>query len=604
MTLLPQPAANPLTNDRSATCLAIAMAGLMLALPLQAAPEGVQAVTAPEGSSAVALLEATQPAATTSATQPAVAPESPQPTAAPDAKKPSLSPVALPPLGPDAWGDLDFLGMANGSHMGPNGVPFHPLAATRMDLNLAILPDKELYIFSETEYWAENRTTDALTGQRQKAGAREYDLYTGLAWQPFSRFEIRGSVFANNNVNRGNSTTTPFGFNDGAAVEGRYYFGKDIYDDGRLSFISLGYAPTKTLIGGDGLTYKPGIFARAYLTYDLPVLGSYVFADGQYMQEKTGTSKILEVNAGVAMRPFKSHQNIELRVGDDATRDLQANVTRSYVYGSVRINFGGDAPAVKQSPDGKQADEPAKKAKQAWGDIDMPFSFDGEHMAPNGVKFKTLFAAKLDVNYELMPDKELYIFTDTTLWAEHSAAGVTNKAQGGLDFSKREYDLDYGLAWNPAERFELRGSAYAMSNLNRGNSLADSSGGDNGGKVELRRYFGDADPYDVGRLSFLSIGDMAGHLIGFNGQQFHPGLFARAYATYDIPAIRSYIYADGRFTAQDAVTPRLLELDGGLAIRPFMDHPHFEVRLGDDVIKDVRDSTVINTVYGSLRLNF
>jgi|GEM_PF-412497 len=531
-------------------------------------------------------------------------PDDNQPVPTPAATAPSTAPSTATSIGPDAWGNLDFTGIPSGTRMGPNGTPFHPLASTRLDLNLAVLPNKELYIFSETEYWMQNRTTDPLTHQSQQASAREYDLNIGLAWQPFDHFEMRGAVFANNNVNRGITTSTPFGFNDGFDVEGRYYFGKaDVYDDGRLSFVSIGYAPTKTLIGEDGLTYKPGFFARAYATYDLPFLGAYIFGDGKYMQNKAGASKILEVDAGVALRPFQSHKNIELRVGDDVSRDLQANVTRSFIYGSVRINFGSSTPAVKGSDDGKQAVEPAK-APDVWGNLQLPFVFSGTHMAPNGVGFKPLFSAQLDVNVDLLPNKELYIFADAQLWAQRSAPGVTNKAQGGFDFSKREYDLDYGLAWNVFERFELRGSVYALNNLNRGNSLTSSSGGEDGGKVELRRYFGDADIYDTGRLSFLSIGAAPGQMVGLNGQTFHSGAFARAYATYDLAAIRSYLYGDGRFTAQDGVTPRLLELDAGLAVRPFIDHPHFEVRLGDDVLKDVHASVVENIIYGSLRLNF
>jgi hypothetical protein len=53
---------------------------------------------------------------------------------------------------------------------------------------------------------------------------------------------------------------------------------------------------------------------------------------------------------------------------------------------------------------------------------------------------------------------------------------------------------------------QLRASAYALSNLNRGISPNDACGGKQGIKLEKRYYLNVADPYDVGRLSFVSLG--------------------------------------------------------------------------------------------------
>ncbi len=526
-----------------------------------------------------------------------------------DGKSPAPALPEVQPLSPTAWGNLDVLGFLSSKREAPNGgVPFHPLVASRLDLNLQMLPAKELYFFSETEFWTQHRVDDApvTSSDHHQFSNREYDLYAGIAWEPWQDIEFRGAFYANNNLNRGTSASKPYGFNDGVEAEARYYFGKaSRYDDGRLSFIGIGYAPTKTLIGGDGVPFKPGFFARAYATYDLPFLGSYLYADVRYMTEKDGASKLLELDAGLALRPFERLPNVELRVGDDVTRDIPAGTTRNLIYGSVRINFGSDEPKPGAASDGKQAEAPPAKGPSVWGDFEIPFSFTGTRMAPNGVAYSPLFAANLDLNIALLPDKELYLFTDTELWGQRAAPGVTNKSQGSFDFSKREFDLDYGVAWNFYDRFELRGSLYAMDNLNRGNSLTSASGVNDGGQFELRRYFGEGDPYDVGRLSFFSIGDAPSKtLTGGNGERFHPGLFARGYVTWDVPSLRAYLYGDGRFTAEDFGTPRLLDLDTGVAIRPFRSLPRFEVRFGNDLTKDIRARTLRDIVYGSLRVNF
>jgi hypothetical protein len=240
---------------------------------------------------------------------------------------------------------------------------------------------------------------------------------------------------------------------------------------------------------------------------------------------------------------------------------------------------------------------------EVWGTVGFPIYITGSHMAPNGVSFYPLFAFDFDFNIGILPHKELYLFAENKFWTQRASPGVTNPSQGKFDFSKREYDFMLGGAWNYFNNFELRLEAYALNNLNRGDSLSSPYGFKDGVGIENRYYFGSADVYDVGRLSFVSIGYYPSKsLVGGDGSEFHPGLFARAYLTYDLPAIRSYGYFDGQYIGEKGVKPRLLELDVGLAARPFVRLPNLEFRVGYDITGDVQIDTTRNLVYGAIRI--
>jgi hypothetical protein len=240
-----------------------------------------------------------------------------------------------------------------------------------------------------------------------------------------------------------------------------------------------------------------------------------------------------------------------------------------------------------------------------WGYIEVPIYATGTRQAPNGVYFDPLFAVKQTFNIGLLPDKKLYLFIDTEFWAQRPGAGITNPSQGNLDFSKREFDVRPGLAWNYSGSWEARISAYAQNNLNRGTSQSSPSGFKDGVLLENRYYFGSADKYDVGRLSFLSLGYYpTKSMVGGNGEDFHPGVFARAYATSDLPFWSSYFYGDAKYTAQQVIKPRLLEFDFGWAVRPFEQLRNTEFRLGTDLTADLQDNKTRDLIYGSVRLNY
>ena len=149
----------------------------------------------------------------------------------------------------------------------PMDLQYDPLFQAELDFNLGLLPKKKLYIFGQNEFWAQRSAPGINNNDDEGVSTREYNVDLGFAWNPFGRLELRASAFALNNMNRGVSQLQPFGYNDGTRLEARYYFGSaNIYDTGRLSFISLGYHPSKTLIAGDGTRVPSGRFSRGAMS--------------------------------------------------------------------------------------------------------------------------------------------------------------------------------------------------------------------------------------------------------------------------------------------------------------------------------------------------
>ncbi len=240
---------------------------------------------------------------------------------------------------------------------------------------------------------------------------------------------------------------------------------------------------------------------------------------------------------------------------------------------------------------------------EVWGTFEANIYFGGNRMAPNGEPYAPLFCVDSDLNLGILPHKQLYIFAITDFWGERANGQDTNPHQGILDFSKREFDLVGGIAWNYYGALELRGIFYSFNNLNRGNSLTVPYGFNDGVGVENRLYLPSPDIYDISRLSFLSVGYLPSKtLIGANGVPFSPGFFARAFLTYDVPGIRSYLFFDGQMTAQDAMDPRLFTVDSGLGCRPFVALPNLEFRLGGTDIYDRIAGHNRGMGYGAIRL--
>jgi len=505
---------------------------------------------------------------------------------------------------PEIWGGVGLKVYATGNRTAPNGSAFSPLFSSDFSLNLGLLPNKKLYVFTESNFWAE-RASPGVTNSNQGVfdfSKREFDLNAGVAWNPFDRFELRLSGYTFDNLNRGTSAGASSGENDGLQVEGRYYFGNaNIYDLDRVNFIALGYLPSKSLIDGDGDPFRPGLFARAHLTWDIPFIRSYLYADASITAEQVATPRLLTVDAGLAFRPFPHGQNLELRLGDDLTSDLREGINQNLVYGAVRLSFY-DGPAIRS--ENTMGDfSPFGLWPEVWGDLGVKLYAAGNRMAPNGIAYQPLFSSDFSLNIGLLPHKQLYLFTETAFWAQRSSSGGTASNEEQYDYSKREFDMGVGAAWNYLNRLEFRVSAFALNNLNRGLSTTNPSGYNDGVQLENRLYFGNADVYDLERLSYVSIGYMPTKtLIDGLGNTFAPGLFARAYVTHEIQALRSYVYGDAHFIAASVATPQLFIFDGGLAFRPFKPIENLEFRFGDEITVDLKANVNQNLTYGEIRL--
>jgi hypothetical protein len=224
---------------------------------------------------------------------------------------------------------------------------------------------------------------------------------------------------------------------------------------------------------------------------------------------------------------------------------------------------------------------------RVWGLVGLRGFAFGDEVAPNGVEFNPLFSLDLDLNFMVWREQKWYIFVDCRFWAQRPGAGVTNPSQGVFDFSKREFDLDLGTAWNYWGSLEARVFAYSYNNLNRGQWLNRPAGFNDGLGLENRFYFGPTyedlgtQAFDVARANFLSVGYMpTKDLIDGIGMEFKPGLFAHAYVTMNVYDDLYYLYVDTQFIAARSMRPKLWETDGGLALRPFTAHPRLEFRLG------------------------
>jgi hypothetical protein len=243
---------------------------------------------------------------------------------------------------------------------------------------------------------------------------------------------------------------------------------------------------------------------------------------------------------------------------------------------------------------------------EVWGVLGASGFGYGERMAPNGHPFDPLFAVDLDFNLGLLPDQRLYLFGLSNFWAQKPGPQVTNPSQGAFDFSKREWDFSAGVAWNVAGPVEVRAFGYSLNNLNRGISMTMPAGYADGVGVEGRWYLFAQDRYDVAKRSFLAVGYLPSKvLIDANGNEFPPGLYARAYVTCDVPLVRSYLYFDGQGISDDDLSLRLLYLDAGLAARPFLSLPALEFRLGATDTYDLRvqhNNRVL--AYGAIRILF
>jgi hypothetical protein len=252
-------------------------------------------------------------------------------------------------LGPVVWGFTGLRGFAFGQQVAPNGLEFNPLFSMDLDLNLWLWREGRVYAFADTRFWAQ-RAGQGVTNSNQGIfdfSKREFDLDFGAAWNYFDKLEARVFAYSMNNLNRGSSDARPTGYNDGVGIENRFYIGP-VYNDlglvgfdvSRAGFLSLGYYPTKDMVDCDGNIFKPGPFARAYLTYDLIEGGLwYLYLDAQIIGTRDFRAKLFEIDGGTAIRPLKRAPFLEFRLGSADNFDLRNSETETSLYLAVRFNF-------------------------------------------------------------------------------------------------------------------------------------------------------------------------------------------------------------------------------------------------------------------------
>jgi hypothetical protein len=280
--------------------------------------------------------------------------------------------------------------------------------------------------------------------------------------------------------------------------------------------------------------------------------------------------------------------------------------------GGRAVAAAADAPAPPSecvaAAQSDVADPSPPVGSGVWGILGLGIYPLADKIAPNGVEYTPIFSLNYHPNLWLSPSQGVYLFADAEFWGQKAAPGVTNRSQGALDFSKREFDLDGGLAWNWDGRWEARAFAYSLNNLNRGTSVTAPAGYADGVGLEGRYYLSDVydalgtPAFDVARAGFVSLGYYpTKDLVDNQGQPFRPGPFARAYLTVDLLDEWAYLYADAALIGTRAGSPKLIQADCGAAARPFVGAPRWEFRAGARGSYDVNGGDLEREIYLMVR---
>jgi hypothetical protein len=252
-----------------------------------------------------------------------------------------------------------------------------------------------------------------------------------------------------------------------------------------------------------------------------------------------------------------------------------------------------------------------------WGLAGVHVFGAGPKEAPNSKKYHPFHSLDLDFNVWAWRSQGLYLFADARFWNEKPEYGVTNAQDTALGFSKRQFDLVFGPAWNYAGPWEARCYGYTLNNLNRGLDLVTPAGLNDGFGIENRYYLSGEyaklgqSGYDMARADFLSIGYyLSKDMVGNDGQTFKPGLMLRAYLTHDLWNWPAYAFGDVSYVSKSSLHPKLLLYDVGLAARPFSvweslsAWSNWEIRLGVENTADLQTGNVLNLWYASVRVVF
>ena len=277
------------------------------------------------------------------------------PTTPPAKAAPPVAPAAPLPPGSVAadpvssvWGIVGLRGFPYGQTMASNGNEYHPLFSLDLNFNIWLWRSKRLYAYSDSRFWGQ-KAAPGVTNPSQGSfdfSKREFDFIGGAAWNYYGNWEFRGFAYSTNNLNRGNSLLFPQGFNDGVGLENRYYLnstysalGTPGFDKARATFLSIGYYPTKSMVDGKGVEFKPGGFARAYLIWELYGPKCYLYTDDTFLTDKTFHPALFSTDSGIAYRPFDHLPRLEFRLGTADVFDLLNTDAETSVYISMRYIF-------------------------------------------------------------------------------------------------------------------------------------------------------------------------------------------------------------------------------------------------------------------------
>lgn len=247
------------------------------------------------------------------------------------------------------WGVVGMRFFADGERMAPNGIPYDPLFSVDLNFNLWLCPKAGVYFFGDSRFWGQKATHNVTNGDQGiwDFSKREFDFLGGVAWNYYRYLEARIYAYSLNSFNRGVDLNKPHGFKDGLGLENRYYLGSIYqalgtrrYDVTEATFISLGYLPTKELVGADGNSYKPALYGETYLVYDFwENHRAYLYGDLLLMSERPVKARTLYTDLGLAVRPLRKVWGVELRVGAETTYDFRDQLTRNLVYGAIRVVY-------------------------------------------------------------------------------------------------------------------------------------------------------------------------------------------------------------------------------------------------------------------------
>jgi hypothetical protein len=247
-----------------------------------------------------------------------------------------------------AWGILGLRVIPAGPKIAPNGGEYHPNFSLDLNFNIWLWRSQGLYLFADMRLWGERNEYQVTNSRDGWLGTskREFDLSGGAAWNYFGSWEARAFGYTNNNLNRGDSQVNPSGFTDGFGLENRYYLspeyarlGQTGFDVARATFVSVGYYPSKEMVGNDGQTFNPGMLLRAYLIQDLWDWPCYAYGDTSYISDRSFHARLLLFDLGLAVRPFHTHQQWEFRLGSENTADVQVRDVFTLWYGSLRFIY-------------------------------------------------------------------------------------------------------------------------------------------------------------------------------------------------------------------------------------------------------------------------